>query len=68
VRVFLKLTRSKEGEGFTTLDAVNGLQGVCRAIDMAAVDDGCRDIEFVGRLAQAAKVLSDMVAERVEVP
>jgi hypothetical protein len=67
VRLYLKLTHSKEDEGFTTLDVVNGLRGVCRALDLAAVDSSCSDIDHVGDLAMAARVLSEMVGDRVEI-
>lgn len=62
---YLKLRESDDGEGFTTLDLVEGLAGVCRALDDAAVTDGCRNTNLVCNLAQAAKVLSDMAANRV---
>lgn len=67
-RHFLHLTGSKDGENFTTLDILNGLRGVCRALDTAAVDSGCGDVDHVGDLAMAAAVLSEMVADRVEIP
>jgi hypothetical protein len=65
-RVFLKLISEVEGEEFTTLDAVNGLRGVCQALDLAAVDSSCQDIDHVGDLAMAAKILSQIVGGRVE--
>jgi len=53
-----------ESDGFTTLDLVNGLQAVCVALDECA--GGTHDTDFVSRLAMAAKILSTMVADRVE--
>jgi hypothetical protein len=61
----LLLRDSDDGDGFTTLDLVNGLQAVCVAIDASA--GGTHDTDFVHRLAMAAKILSTMLADRVEI-
>jgi hypothetical protein len=60
----LLLRDSDDTDGFTTLDLVNGLQAVCEALDGSA---GTADTDFVCGLAMAAKVLSSMVADRVEI-
>jgi hypothetical protein len=60
----LLLRGSDDGDGFTTLDLVNGLHAVCEALDGSA---GTADTDFVCGLAMAAKVLSSMVADRVEI-
>ena len=58
----LKLSESDEGTEFTTLDVVNGLHGVCVALDDAVVNEFNKDnAEY---LAQAAKVLSTIVRDR----
>ena len=64
---YLYLRAFRDGEGFTTLDLINGLSGVCQAFDEFAVNDSCRDKEAVINLSMAAKVLADLVANRVEV-
>jgi hypothetical protein len=64
----LGLLYAGDGESFTTLDAINGLRGVCTALDRAAVSDGCREDDLVGDLAMAARVLSEMIGQRVEEP
>ncbi len=60
----LLLRASEDSEGFTTTDLINGLHGVCVALDDAIVNrfDG-NNAQY---LAQAAKVLSTMVRDRVE--
>lgn len=55
---------SSDSDGFTTLDLVNGLQGVCYALDQIA---GESDAELIHRLSMAAKILSTMLADRVEI-
>lgn len=62
---FLRLRESNESDGFTTLDLVNGLNGVCIALDESA--GGTHDSDSVHRLSMAAKILSTMVADRVEI-
>ena len=59
----LLLRDSNDGEGFSTLDLVYGLQGVCVAIDASSR----HDTDFVHRLSMAAKILSTMLADRVEI-
>ena len=65
-RQYLRLCESDDSEGFTTLDLVNGLHGVCCAIDQEAASNGCQDTNYVARLSMAAKVLSSIVASRVD--
>jgi hypothetical protein len=59
----LFLRDSAESDGFSTLDIVNGLNGVCTALDAMA---GNEDQDFVHRLAMASKILSALLADRVE--
>jgi hypothetical protein len=61
----LLLRDSDESDGFSTLDLVNGLQGVCHALDQSIGQSF--DIDYVQRLSMAANVLATMVADRVEV-
>lgn len=75
---YLHLRRQGVNEDFLTVDAVYGLRGVCQAlcsasqeIDPAAAnaeEPWARDREndHVRDLAQAAKVLSAIVGDRVE--
>jgi hypothetical protein len=63
---FLRLRFQDEDEDFTSQDLINGLRGVCSALDEAAVNHSCRDIDHVGDLAMAAKVLSQMLGDRSE--
>lgn len=63
----LRLCESDEHDGYSTLDVVNGLHGVCCAIDAEAASNSCRDIDYVANLAMAAKVLSSTLANRVEI-
>jgi len=63
----LHLCESSERDGFTTLDVVNGLHGVCCAMDAEAATHGCQDIDYVADLSMAAKVLSSILASRVEI-
>ena len=51
-------------EGFSTLDLVNGLQGVCLAMDSACEDQNAADHVF--RMAMAANILATLLADRVE--
>ena len=61
-RIGVKLRESDEGEDFSTLDVVNGLHGVCIALDGAIIDQFNPDnAEY---LVQAAKVLSTMMRDR----
>jgi hypothetical protein len=60
----LLLRESAPDEGFSTLDLVNGLQGVCQALDGICGD--AHDSDHVFRMAMAANVLSTMLANRVE--
>jgi hypothetical protein len=61
----LLLRDSAEGEGFTTLDLVNGLYGVCKAADQLVVSTA--DINIANELVMAAKILSSILASRVEI-
>lgn len=63
----LRLCDSDEYDGYSTLDVVNGLHGVCCAIDAEAASNGCRDVDYVANLSMAAKVLSSILANRVDV-
>jgi hypothetical protein len=50
-------------DGFTTLDLIDGLQGVCAALDASAM---YRDkLDHTHQLAMAAKALSAMLAGRL---
>jgi hypothetical protein len=62
----LKLRFHDGEESFDTLDIINGLRGVCYALDRIAVTDGGRDGDQIGDLSMAAKVLSHMLGDRVE--
>lgn len=59
----LFLRDAEESDGFTALDLVNGLNGVCIALDAMA---GEADKDLTARLAMAAKILSILLADRVE--
>ena len=61
----LLLCGSDEFDGFSTLDLVAGLNGVCQAIDMLAGE--CDDRDVIHRLGMASKILSTMVNRRVEI-
>jgi hypothetical protein len=63
----LHLSASDDGEGFGTLDVVNGLHGVCLALDAEAASHSCSDINYVADLAMAARVLSSILQNRVEI-
>jgi hypothetical protein len=54
---------SSDSDGFTTLDLVNGLHGVCLALDELFNDQA--DINHAHELAMAAKILSAMLADRL---
>jgi hypothetical protein len=58
----LRLSESEEHDGYTTTDVVNGLHGVCLALDMAW---DSYDIEQHD-LATAARVLASILQSRVE--
>jgi hypothetical protein len=61
------LRASDENEAFTTLDLVAGLHGVCEALD-DQVGTASLDLRAIQRLSMAARVLSSMVNDRVEIP
>jgi hypothetical protein len=61
----LLLSESDEFDGYSTLDVVNGLHGVCLALDQLP---GSEDsIIQYGELGMAAKILSAILANRVEI-
>lgn len=59
----LRLRDSEESDGFTALDLVNGLNGVCVALDAMA---GEATPDLTQRMVMAAKILSILLADRVE--
>jgi len=61
------LRASAEGESFSTLDVVAGLHGVCEALD-DTVGTGCMARNTIQRLSMAARVLSSILNDRVEIP
>lgn len=66
VRVQKLRDNTRDDDRFGTLDVINGLRGVCCALDRAAVTDGCQDIDLVSDLSMAAKVLSSLLGNRVD--
>ena len=62
----LLLFESGEFEGFSTQDVVNGLHGVCLALEHLTVDYSERDL--AAELSIAAKILSSIVQRRVASP
>ena len=61
------LRASAENESFSTLDVVAGLHGVCETLD-DTVGSGSMDQNTIQRLSMAARVLSSIVNDRVEIP
>lgn len=59
----LVLRGSSESDGFTTLDALSGLHGVCTALDELFSDRA--DINHAHNLVMAANVLSTILINRV---
>jgi hypothetical protein len=62
---YLHLLQSDEFDGFSTLDLVNGLHGVCEALD--SLPGAERSIEQYCELSMAAKTLSSILQHRVEI-
>src|SRR5258708_18076909 len=60
------LDDTRDRDGFSTLDVINGLRGVCCALDQAAATESCREVDLVCDLSMAAQVLSSMLGDRVE--
>ena len=63
----LRLRQSNEEDGFTTLDVINGLRGVCVALDDYVATNSCPDVDQAANLSMAANVLSAIIADRVEI-
>jgi hypothetical protein len=61
----LLLSESSESEGYSTLDLVNGLHGVCEALD--SLPGAERSIEQYCELSMAAKIISSILQRRVEI-
>lgn len=61
----LRLRLGTNGED-SALDVIHGLRGVCLALDALVVSDGTHDVDMVGGLCQAAKVLANTLYDRVE--
>lgn len=59
----LTLSESREYGGFTTHDVLNGLHGVCEALNTGYFDN---DVEISSELHIAAKVLAAMLQSRVQ--
>ena len=62
-RIGVKLAESEPGTGFSTLDVINGLHGVCVALDTCVVTNGDTS-DNAQYLVQAAKVLSRIIQDR----
>ena len=62
----VRLRDSDEFDGYSTRDVINGLHGVCCTLDEAIGSQSCRDINYLADLSMAAKVLSSIVANRVD--
>jgi hypothetical protein len=60
----LLLVESGEFDGYSTLDLVNGLHGVCNALDQ--LEGSAQSLDQVAELSMAAKVLSSILQNRVE--
>jgi hypothetical protein len=60
----LLLRESDKGEGFTTMDVVNGLHGVCFAAQQLV--QGEDDINVSQQLHIAAMILSSILEDRIE--
>jgi hypothetical protein len=58
----LLLAESEEGDGFSTLDVLNALYGICVALDTGHFE---RDINVNGNMQTAAKILATILANRV---
>jgi hypothetical protein len=59
------LRESGPYDGFTTLDVINGLHGVCFAADQ--IVQAQSDIDIAQELNMATKILSSILAGRVEI-
>jgi hypothetical protein len=57
-----------ECDEFSSVDLVNGLHGVCVALDEVIVDGAAHDLNHACHLAMAAKVLSSLVQDRLVLP
>lgn len=57
---------TRDDDGFSTLDCINGLRGVCTALDELVVTQDTGDNNLIADLCQAAKVLSSLLGDRVE--
>jgi hypothetical protein len=66
-RAGVLLFESDEFDGFTTQDLINGLHGVCAALDTLMVDYP-RDTETATELSIASKILSSILRRRVASP
>jgi hypothetical protein len=60
----LLLAESDEFDGFSALDLVTGLHGVCTALDQLAGSE--QSLDQFAELSSAAKILSSIVQNRVE--
>jgi hypothetical protein len=60
----LLLAESDEFDGFSALDLVSGLHGVCTALD--ELDGSERSLDQYAELSTAAKILSSIVQNQVE--
>ena len=58
----VQLIESEEHEGFQTLDVINGLHGICEALDERAEDFS---MDTIQELAISAKILSSILRRRV---
>ncbi len=59
------LRESDEDDGFTTMDLVSALRGVCTAADSIVQAES--DINIAQQLNMAAKILSSILHSRVEI-
>jgi hypothetical protein len=59
----LTLSSSREDDGFSTLDVLNGLHGVCTALNTGYFEN---DVDTSAQLQQAALVLSAILQNRVQ--
>lgn len=57
---------TRDADGFSALDLINGLRGVGGALDRAAVNGDRQDVDLVPDLSVASKVLSRMLGDRVD--
>jgi hypothetical protein len=69
-KIGLSLSESDEFAGFSSLDLLNGLNGVCVALDdyMVSGEGGGGGGNHACQLARAAMVLSAIVQDRLLVP